>query len=78
MQTGDYAVLNELPDWVEQLPEESQRVFRLCVGRTYPVIEVDMNGLYILDVSADIDERFGGFMNTVMVEQCYLTKVQRE
>ncbi|HEY5895305.1 MAG TPA: DUF6717 family protein [Chthoniobacterales bacterium] len=34
--------------------------------------EVDVNGLMVLDVSGDIDCRFGGFMNDIGLEAQYL------
>lgn len=72
---GDHVRLIELPGWVDHLPEESQRVFRFCVGRVYPVVEIDDNDLYVLDVSTDIDSRFGGYMNDIRVERRYIAKV---
>lgn len=74
-QAGDLVKLETLPGWVSKLPEESARVFRYCVGRTYPVSEIDENGLLVLDVSQDIDARFGGFMNDIRVEPEFVKKV---
>ena len=72
---GDCALLKDLPEWVSDLPADSQQVFRFCVGRAYPVIEIDQNGLYVLDVSQNVDDRFGGYMNDIRVERHYLGKV---
>jgi hypothetical protein len=47
-------------------------VFHFCQGRIYRVDEIDRNGLMVLDVSADIDHRFGGFMNDIRLEREYL------
>lgn len=71
---GDCALLKELPEWVGDLPSNSQQVFQFCVGRAYPVIEIDQNGLYVLDVSQNVDDRFGGYMNDIRVERHYLGK----
>ena len=65
-----------MPEWVAELPEESRRVFEFCLGRTYRVEEIDMHGLFVLDVSADIDQRFGGFMNDIRLEPEYLEEVE--
>jgi hypothetical protein len=65
---GQRVRLARLPDWVADLPQESQRIFEFCVGRVYPVVEIDRNLLLVLDVSQDIDPRFGGFMNDIRVE----------
>ena len=73
-QAGDLVKLGSLPPWVSQLPEESQRVFRYCVGRNYRVVEIDEHGLLVLDVSQDIDRRFGGFMNDIRVEPRFVTE----
>ncbi len=64
-----------MPPWATSLPEESQRVFRFCLGKTYSVGEIDAHGLYVLDVSVDIDHRFGGYMNDIRMEQEYLIEV---
>ena len=53
--------------WVPAL-EESATVFRACLGRAYSVTEVDEHGHLVLDVSADIDARFGGSHNDIRVE----------
>jgi hypothetical protein len=64
-----------MPEWVESLPEESQRVFEFCLGRIYTVEEVDEQGLFVLDVSGDIDWRFGSFRNDIRVEAEFLEEV---
>lgn len=66
---GDTITLMRRPPWVDQLPPESRQVFDHCVGRSYRVTEIDSNGLLLLDVSHDVDHRFGGFMNDIRVEQ---------
>jgi hypothetical protein len=48
------------------------------VGRPYRVDEIDQWGQLVLDVSADIDERFGGFMNDIRVEEEYVTLVESD
>lgn len=58
----------KMPEWFASLPAESRRVFEFCLGRTYIVEEVDENGLFVLDVSADTDERFGGCGNDIRLE----------
>jgi hypothetical protein len=65
----------KMPDWVMQLPEESKRVFDYCFGRTYRVESIDSHGLYVLDVSADIDDRFGGRLNDIRLEAEFLEEV---
>ena len=74
-KAGDLVKFETLPDWVSKLPEESQRVFRYCVGRTYVVSEIDESGLLVLDVNQDIDARFGGFMNDIRIEPGFVRKV---
>jgi hypothetical protein len=58
-----------------QTPDESRQVFEFCFGRTYRIKEVDGQGLFVLDVSADIDHRFGGFMNDIRLEAEFLEEV---
>ena len=72
---GDRVVLDALPAWVADLPDESQKVFRFCVGRPYTVVEIDTNGLAVLDISADVDKLFGGAMNDIRGEPEYLRRV---
>lgn len=74
-QTGNWVRLKTLPPWVDLLPQESQEIFRFCVGRTYRVDEIDENGLIVLDVSGDVDTRFGGYGNDIRVEEMYLDVV---
>jgi hypothetical protein len=64
-----------MPEWVVTLPEASQRVFRLCLGRVYHVEEIDEQGLCVLDVSADVDHRFGGTHNDIRLEPQFLVEV---
>lgn len=74
-RVGESVVLARMPAWVDRLPEESQAAFRFCLGRTYEIEEVDDDGLLVLDVSGDIDARFGGFMNDIRVEPQYVDRV---
>ena len=55
IQTGSTVRFAKMPEWVATLPEESRRVFEFCFGRTYRIEEIDAQGLFVLDVSADID-----------------------
>jgi len=64
-----------MPQWVEQLPHESRCVFQFCLGRTYRIAEIDSAGLFVLDVSTDIDRQFGGFKNDIRVEAEFLEEV---
>lgn len=66
---------SKMPEWVATLPEESQRVFQFCLGRVYHVAEVDGQGLCVLDVSAEVDQRFGGTHNDLRLEPQFLAEV---
>ena len=68
IQAGSRVRFSRMPEWVRSLPERSRRVFEFCLRRTYTVEEVDEQGLFVLDVSGDIDERFGGFRNDIRVD----------
>lgn len=72
---GSRVKLATMPIWIASLPEESQRIFRFCLGRTFRVEEIDRNGLFVLDVSKDVDFEFGGFKNDIRVEVEYLEEV---
>jgi hypothetical protein len=45
---GSYVEFAVMPAWVTELPEESQRVFRFCLGPIYRVAEIDRNGIMVL------------------------------
>ena len=76
IQAGSIVRFAKMPEWVAQLPEESQRVFKFCLGRTYRIEEIDPQGFYVLDVHADVDQRFGGFMNDIRLEAEFLEEVR--
>lgn len=75
IQPGSTVRFAKMPEWVAKLADESRRVFEFCFGRTYRVREIDGQGLFVLDVSADIDHRFGGFMNDIRLEAEFLEEV---
>ncbi len=64
---GSHVILSVLPDWVAGLPEDSQHLFRRCVGHPLPVDEIDCNGLVVLDASK-FDSEVGGQFNDIRVE----------
>ena len=75
IQPGSMVRFAKMPDWVAQLPGESRRVFEFCLGRVYRVDEIDSQGLFVLDVSTDLDQRFGGFMNDIRLEAEFLEEI---
>jgi hypothetical protein len=75
IQPGSKVRFVKMPDWVAELPDESRRVFEFCLGRTYRIDEIDSQGLFVLDVSVDIDHRFYGFMNDIRLEAEFLEEV---
>ena len=76
IQAGSIVRFAKMPDWVTQLPEESRRIFEFCLGRTYRIEEIDPQGLFVLDVHADVDQQFGGFMNDIRLEAEFLEEVR--
>jgi hypothetical protein len=77
IQAGSRVRFSKVPEWVASLPEESRRVFEFCLGRVYVVEEVDEQGLFVLDVSGDVDQRFGGCRNDIRVEVEFLDELPR-
>ena len=75
IQPGSRVRFAKMPEWAAKLPDQSRNVFEFCLGRTYRVEEVDSQGLFVLDVSGDIDGRFGGFMNDIRLEAEFLEEV---
>jgi hypothetical protein len=41
----------------------------------YRVEEIDSHGHFVLDVSPDIDHRFGGYLNDIRLDAEYLEEV---
>ena len=64
-----------MPAWVSELPDNSRRVFEFCLGRAYLIEEIDTHGLFVLDVSEDVDERFGGTHNDIRLEAEFLEEI---
>ena len=75
IRPGSIVRFAKLPNWVAKLPVESRRVFEFCLGRSYRVDEIDSRGLSVLDVSADVDDRFRGAMNDIRLEAEFLEEV---
>jgi hypothetical protein len=65
---GDWVILKTLPSWVAKLPPDSQQVFAFCIGRAFRVDAIDEHSHLVLDVSVEVDPRFGGCMNDIRVE----------
>ncbi len=76
IKTGDTVTFNKMPEWINNLPEESRRVFCACLGKSFRVMALDSNGLCVLDVSELIDPMFGGVGNDIRLELEFLKKEQ--
>jgi hypothetical protein len=74
IKVGTIVKFEIMPEWVEDLPEESIRVFHSCFGKSFTVSKIDQNGFYVLDVSKLIDPLFGGIQNDIRLEEQYLKK----
>lgn len=75
IQVGSKVRFARMPEWVGSLPEESRRVFEFCLGQVYRVDEVDEQGLFVLDVSGNVDGRFGGIRNDIRLEAEFLEEI---
>lgn len=75
MHPGSTVRFAKMPDWVADLPDESRRVYELCLGRTYRIEEIDAQGLCVLDVSAEADAHLGGFGHDIRLEAGFLEEV---
>ena len=53
------------------LPQESRDVIAYCVGRAFPILEINDYGHLVLDVSADVVPVFGSDMHFIDVEPEY-------
>jgi hypothetical protein len=72
LKIGSQVTFAVLPPWVSELPAESQRVYAFCLGRTYRIVKIDEQGLFVLDVSPEVDHRFGGYQNDIRLEGDWL------
>ena len=72
---GSTVKFARMPSWADELPDESRCVFLFCLGKSYRVSEVDEHGHFVLDVSGDIDHRFGGFANDIRLEAEFLQEI---
>ena len=77
-KVGDRVRLTELPPWTGQLPARSHAVIQFCLGKYFPIGEIDTHGLYVLDVSREVDGALGGFGNDIRVEEMYLANELNE
>ena len=80
LRAVDRVRFNAIPPDIATQDEQARAIFRFFLGRVYPVAETYLlprTGilLRVLDVSADIDHRFGAFMNDIRVEDEYLDVV---
>jgi hypothetical protein len=71
-RVGDWVRLTGRPPWTDQMPLETRRVIDHCVGKIFRIDDLAPGDLYVLDVSAEVDARFGGFANDLRVESDYL------
>jgi hypothetical protein len=65
-----------MPEWVARLPQESRRMFEICLGRRHRVAEIDEHGHFAWDVGADVDDRFVGCANDLRLEAEFLEEIQ--
>lgn len=80
IRAGTWVRLKAIPPDVAAGDERTRAIFDYCLGHVYPVEEtVRVRGsdivLRVLDISADIDHRSGGFMNDIRVEETHLEVV---
>jgi hypothetical protein len=69
---GDRVRLARRPAWTDQMPLRTQQVIDHCIGKTFRIDELAPGDLYVLDVSDEIDARFGGYLNDLRIEAAYL------
>lgn len=67
-RVGDEVRVEKAPAWLEQLPEESQRIFLTCVGKIFTIEELESDGVLVLDVSRVGVPLLGGTRHIIMVD----------
>lgn len=76
-QVGQNVRLVSLPNWLAQLPEESREVFRACLGGTFPVEEIEADGVLVLNVSRVAVPLFGGHRHVIMVDPANVAPIEQ-
>jgi hypothetical protein len=72
IRVGSFVRRRTLPSWVGQLPKESQRAFDLALGNAVQVIEIEPDGVLVLDITPVVRDKLGGVRHTIMVEPEYV------
>ncbi|MCP3163382.1 hypothetical protein [Myxococcus qinghaiensis] len=75
-RVGQLVRVMSLPDGLAQLPEESREVFRVCLGGTFPVEEIESDGVLVLNVSQVAVPRFGGHRHIIMVDPTHVVPAE--
>jgi len=68
MKAGDKVRLLRPFKGIERMPSRTRDIFDHCLDKIFEVTEVTRDGLLVLDVSAEVDAKFGGFKNDLRVE----------
>lgn len=66
------------PPELSDVPEETRRVFELCVGVDVTVESFYSYGFAELEVSETVNKVVGGFLNSIWVELEYLEKISQQ
>ena len=80
IRPADWVRLTTISPDVASQDEKTRAFFAFCLGRVYPAAETYLVPdigivLHVLDVHVEIDDRFGGFMYDIRVEDEYLEVV---
>ena len=67
-RVGDSVRVEKAPAWLGKLPAESQRLFLACVGKVFPIEEIEGDGVLVLDVSSVGVPLLGGTRHIIMVD----------
>ncbi len=67
-----------VPSWLDQLPEESKRLYLACMGKEFLVKEVEPDGVLVIDVSAVGVPLLGASRHILMVDPPDVEPVELE
>lgn len=76
IRVGQIVAFSTVPKWVADLPPKTQQIFQFCRGKPYKVVDIDPNGLLVLDVSQDVDKKFGGRFNDLRIEPEHVEEIK--
>ena len=75
----DIVTITAVPQEIEGMPEETIDIFAKCVGKSFPVSEIeDEQGypLFRIEVNEEVSGTMKDYLDTIWIEEKYLKKTR--